>query len=62
MLDSLINPVGEATDACDAEYKGHCAETLKPRSISQREMMFILHRAKEKLADNSKDVDCCDHD
>ncbi len=62
MLDGLVDPIGEAADASDAEDESHCAEALKPSGICKRKMVFILYGAKKKLADHSKDVDCCDYD
>ena len=62
MLNSLIDPVREATYACDAENQGHCAKTLKPRCICQCKVMFILNRTKKEFSDNTENVDCSDHD
>lgn len=62
MLDGLVDPIGEATDTCDAEDQCHCAETFKPCGVGQRQVVFVLYRTKKKLAYDSEDIDCCYHD
>ena len=62
MLDSLVDPVGEATYTCDAENKSHRSYALEPCGIGESQMMFIIHRTQKELAYNTEDIDCCDDD
>ena len=59
--DDVAEEVREATDGGNTHNECNHRQALLPLGIGELQMMLVLHRTEEQLANNSQDVDCCDY-
>ena len=56
-MEQVANPVGEATNACNAHDKRDNRKAFPPLGIGQRQVMLVLNGTEKELAHNAEDVD-----